>query len=106
MHYLKKIISKRIPVLFFLISLCSLSDVVIANAAGQWQDGSQVYAKVCSYCHDTSIGPAIKGSDKPVEYIRYVIRNGFRAMPAFRGSEIDDEELQSLADYIKSSAAQ
>jgi len=29
-----------------------------------------------------------------------VVRNGNRAMPAFRASEIDDESLKKVAEYI------
>jgi cytochrome c5 len=104
MYYFKNINSKQIHVFLLLLNLSLFSGAINANAAGQWKDGSQVYAKVCSYCHDTNIGPIIKGTDKPVEYIQIIIRNGFRAMPAFRGSEINDEELKKLADFIKSSA--
>ena len=42
------------------------------------------YAKVCSYCHDKGIGPAIVGRQLPTVYIENVVRHGFRAMPSFR----------------------
>ncbi|MEO7560914.1 MAG: cytochrome c [Nitrosospira sp.] len=65
-----------------------------------WKDGAEVYAKVCGYCHDAQVGPQIRGRSLPVTYIRAVVRNGNRAMPAFRPSEIDDESLVKLAEYI------
>lgn len=65
-----------------------------------WKDGAEVYAKVCGYCHDAQVGPQIRGRDLPAAYIRTVVRNGNRAMPAFRPSEIDDESLAQLAEYI------
>ena len=65
-----------------------------------WKDGPEVYAKVCSYCHDKQIGPVIRGRSLPSEYISAVVRNGNRAMPAFRASEIDDESLKKVAEYI------
>jgi hypothetical protein len=34
-----------------------------------------------------------------------VVRNGSRAMPAFRSSEIDDESLVKLADFISKKEA-
>ncbi len=66
----------------------------------RWKDGPEVYAKVCSYCHDQQIGPVIRGRSLPPEYISAVVRNGNRAMPAFRASEIDDESLKKVAEYI------
>ncbi|SEO53970.1 cytochrome c [Nitrosovibrio sp. Nv6] len=66
----------------------------------EWKDGAEVYAKVCGYCHDTQVGPPIRNRQLPLAYIRAVVRNGNRAMPAFRASEIDDESLTKLAEYI------
>ena len=65
-----------------------------------WKDGAEVYAKVCGYCHDAQVGPQIRGRSLPAAYIRSIVRNGNRAMPAFRSSEIDDESLAKLAEYI------
>ena len=106
MQHFRTIIVRRTLVFLVLLTLSLLSSLSSADAAGQWRDGLQVYVKICSYCHDTNIGPIIKGTPKPAEYIYYIVRNGFRAMPAFRASEIDDETLKMLANYIKSSASQ
>lgn len=65
-----------------------------------WKDGAEIYAKVCGYCHDAQVGPQIRGRSLPAAYIRTIVRNGNRAMPAFRSSEIDDESLAKLAEYI------
>lgn len=71
-----------------------------SGVAFTWKDGTEVYAKVCGHCHETTVGPAIRGRDLPVDYIRSVVRNGFRAMPSFRSSEIDDASLEKVAEYI------
>lgn len=73
-----------------------------ATAQGfKWKDGAQVYAKVCSYCHEGGkVGPPILNRELPPAYVRAVVRNGNRAMPAFRSAEIDDESLAKLAEYI------
>ncbi len=66
-----------------------------------WKDGAEVYAKVCTYCHEGGpVGPQIRGRELPAAYIRMVVRSGLRAMPAFRAAEIDDESLAKLAEYI------
>lgn len=63
------------------------------------------YAKVCSYCHDKGIGPAIVGRQLPAVYIENVVRHGFRAMPSFRPTEIDNAALASVARWVSESAA-
>ena len=70
-----------------------------------WKDGAEVYTKVCALCHETNTGPAIRGRGLDPMYIRLIIRNGYRAMPAFRASEIDDELLEKLAEYISKTTA-
>ncbi|CAG1011866.1 4-cresol dehydrogenase [hydroxylating] cytochrome subunit [Anaerolineales bacterium] len=65
-----------------------------------WKDGSEIYSKICAYCHEEGVGPRILKSGLPVEYIQAIVRSGRRAMPAFRSSEVDDESLAKLADFI------
>ncbi|MBX9918006.1 MAG: cytochrome c, partial [Nitrosomonas sp.] len=71
-----------------------------------WKDGAEIYAKICAYCHEAQVGPHIRNRNLPAAYIRAVVRNGNRAMPAFRPSEIDDESLIKLADFISKKEAQ
>jgi len=70
-----------------------------------WRDGEQVYARLCSYCHETNVGPVLKGRDLPPAYFVAITRNGFRAMPAFREAEIDNSSLQSLAEFLATAEA-
>lgn len=97
---------------FFLISA-----VVLMNNAwsaqeekpgtgSTWKDGAEIYAKVCAYCHEANVGPQIRNRQLPEIYIRTIVRNGSRAMPAFRPSEIDDESLTKIADFISQKASQ
>ncbi len=91
--------------------ICAVSSLgLVATAAqadgdGKWRGGENVYAKVCSHCHEAGIGPVIKGRQLPPEYITTIARHGFRAMPAFRSSFIDDAALQSVAEFVSNSAA-
>ncbi len=71
-----------------------------------WKDGAEIYAKVCALCHEATIGPMLRGRDLDPLYIRLMVRNGNRAMPAFRASEIDDASLQQLAEYISKATAE
>ncbi|WP_036269200.1 c-type cytochrome [Methylocaldum szegediense] len=87
------------------LPLALLSAPVFAGEGGNWKDGAEVYAKICAYCHDAGVGPVIKGRQLPPEYISLVVRQGLRAMPAFRSSFIDDKALQALGEYISKSPA-
>jgi mono/diheme cytochrome c family protein len=90
---------KRMMILGLILSW-SLSQEAWAETAGDWKKGAEVYAKVCGYCHQTGIGPAIRGRELPPEYIIHVVRHGLRAMPAFAASFIDDQALQEVASYV------
>ncbi|HRN83117.1 c-type cytochrome [Nitrosomonas europaea] len=48
----------------------------------------------------------MRNRELPAIYIRTIVRNGSRAMPAFRSSEIDDESLAKVADFISQKASQ
>ena len=69
------------------------------------QERDRTYAKVCGFCHDAGVGPAILGRELPVAYIENVVRHGFRAMPSFRSSEIDNAALASVARWVFQSPA-
>ncbi len=71
-----------------------------ALAAGQWDDPKQMYDGTCAGCHNAGVGPPILGKALPEAYIRYVGRNGLRAMPPFRVTDYTDAELASLATWI------
>ena len=71
-----------------------------------WKDGAEIYAKICAYCHEAHVGPQIRNRELPAAYIRAIVRNGNRAMPAFRAAEIDDESLAKLADFISKKETQ
>ena len=87
------------------LPLAVLATTAAADGDGVWKSGENVYAKVCGHCHEKNVGPQIKGRQLPTPYITAVVRNGFRAMPAFPASFIDDNALQQVADYISKAPA-
>ena len=87
------------------IAVALLSALAFAVDGGNWKDGADVYAKICAYCHDVGVGPAIKGRQLPAEYTRLIVRQGLGAMPAFRSSFLDDKALQALGEYLSKSPA-
>ena len=78
--------------------------------------GQEVFARHCVHCHGPSneaVGTLqlarTRGKDKallterkdlPAEYIRIVVRNGLKAMPAFVPSDLTDTQLQALTEYL------
>jgi len=91
----------RIAVAFGGLALMIASAGALADSAGKWNSGKEVYDKVCGYCHEPNpgLGPNIKGAHP--RDVRERVRNGHRAMPAFRQSEIDEQALAQLVDYLK-----
>lgn len=74
-----------------------------AQAAGQWRDAQQMYAQTCAYCHGAGVAVELRGSGLPPEYVAAVIRNGLRAMPAFRPSDFNDADIAALVEMITTS---
>lgn len=107
---------KRIPARRGLPILCGLLLASVGmNAGAAQQDNSsrapaEVYGQVCAHCHTTpkAVGPPIDISfpesvrGKRMEYMRSVVRNGRLAMPAFRYSEISEDELDGLLKALVS----
>jgi mono/diheme cytochrome c family protein len=81
------------------------SALAAAQSAGQWRGPDQLYATICSFCHDTGVGPVLKGKHYPAKQIQAVVRHGQNGMPAMRPSEFSDAELASLADMLSDSPA-
>jgi 4-cresol dehydrogenase (hydroxylating) cytochrome subunit len=72
----------------------------LAQTASQPRDPSHVYAATCQYCHDTGIGPPLKGTHFPADRIRLAVRHGPGSMPAFMPSDITEPELVALARML------
>ncbi len=89
-----------------LLAFAGITSTAIADSSGKWQNGEEVYQKVCGYCHEVNVGPVLKGRSLPVEYVSYIVRHGNRAMPSFRPSEIDDAMLAQVARLISGKPVQ
>jgi mono/diheme cytochrome c family protein len=75
-------------------------------ASSAQMPGRPVYEKVCSRCH----GPSGKSSQAPAlvpfgwnysQALDIVRHGGPCGMPAFTESELSDEELKQIVDYLK-----
>lgn len=66
--------------------------------------GRQVFDSVCHQCHPGGaggLGPALNDKPLPGWAIRFQVRHGLGAMPAFDEEVISDEELDAIVAYMK-----
>lgn len=98
---------KCLSVFRFVATASALMAVGNANAdsSGKWQNSQEVYNKVCAYCHEANVGPVLTGRNLMPDYIKSVVRNGNRAMPAFRESEINEAALAGVVKLVSTSTA-
>ena len=65
--------------------------------------GRAVFDTHCYACHtggEGGMGPMLNDKPLPRFLMRFQIRNGLGAMPAFSKDKIDDREIEDLLDYI------
>ena len=72
-----------------------------------FKDGEDLWNKVCARCHTVegksdpmSVGPDLSVNEYDADTLKYFIRNGHLAMPAFPESAISDASITDLADYV------
>jgi mono/diheme cytochrome c family protein len=65
--------------------------------------GARVFASSCNGCHPggtQGIGPAINNKPLPTWLMRFQVRHGLGAMPAFSEEDISKEQLDALLRYL------
>lgn len=65
--------------------------------------GEQVFKKQCDYCHPgggAGLGPALNNKPAPAFAIRFQIRHGLGAMPAFDSTTIAESDVRAIAEYL------
>jgi mono/diheme cytochrome c family protein len=66
--------------------------------------GELHYERYCHQCHphgEGGLGPAINNKPLPSFLIKFQVREGLGAMPAFPRSVISDRQLDEIVDYLK-----
>ena len=79
-------------------------------------DGKALFELYCIGCHGAGPGnpgtqrleerlsadqaPLLGRDNLQPDYVKLVVREGFKLMPPFRPSEITDEQLDLMTDYI------
>lgn len=99
-----KVLERMVVASATLLLATSLQAQTPAAGSSQWGSGKDLYEKVCAHCHapEVGVGTMIQGRDLPEAYIKYVVRHGLNAMPAFPASYIDDHSIALVTDYIAS----
>ncbi|HMA12540.1 MAG TPA: cytochrome c [Steroidobacteraceae bacterium] len=106
-----------------LLSACAVAAGALAAApaaptaaAPQLPPGKALFDRWCAECHSPGHGhpgtqqlERLRGAklaelesrpDMDAAFIRYVVRNGQNAMPAYRPSEISDAGVDQIAQYL------
>ena len=66
-------------------------------------DGEKVFMAFCHQCHpkgEAGLAPGINHMPLPDFLVRFQVRNGLSAMPAFGPDQISDAELDALVAYL------
>jgi mono/diheme cytochrome c family protein len=103
------------------VALLSFASIAARAADADVEAGKQLFARKCAECHAPGFGhPGTqqlgwtrgdKGAvleartDLVPAYIAAIVRNGLFEMPAFRPTEITDEQLKQLGAYLSKSPA-
>jgi mono/diheme cytochrome c family protein len=73
-------------------------------ASEELRQGEIAFDEHCTRCHpggEKGLAPAINNKPLPGFLIKFQVRHGMGAMPAFSKEEIPPEELDALVRYLK-----
>jgi len=77
-----------------------IAALLLAAAAAPPSAPPPIWHAACAYCHENSkVGPPLNGPYDPAA-LRAIIRSGVDAMPPFHPSELSDEEIDALAQWL------
>jgi mono/diheme cytochrome c family protein len=80
-----------------LVGPMDLSDPAVAS-------GRTVYARQCNHCHpggEAGLGPSLNDKLLPRWLMRFQVRHGLGAMPAFPEEQVSDGKVDDLLTYVK-----
>lgn len=82
----------------------------IAIPAAQLQDnpglaeGQRMFMQHCNQCHvggAAGLGPSLNDKRLPPWLVRFQVRHGLGAMPAFSERKLSDRQLDDLVSYVR-----
>lgn len=75
----------------------------VRPASAEAEAGERVFMRMCNECHPggaAGLAPALNNKPLPAWMIRWQVRHGLGAMPAFGPEVIPDDELDALVTYL------
>jgi len=76
----------------------------LSTTDGHIANGQVVYMRYCHQCHPggaAGVGPALNDKPLPVWAMKFQVRHGVGAMPAFKEDRISAQDLDDLIAYEK-----
>jgi mono/diheme cytochrome c family protein len=70
---------------------------------GATRRGRELYAAYCDRCHpggEAGLGPALNDKPLPRFLMKFQVRHGLGAMPAFSHEALSSHELDELVDFV------
>src|SRR5688572_9675722 len=67
------------------------------------ESGMKIFMKRCHQCHpggEGGLGPALNNKPLPGTLMKFQIRQGIGSMPSFSESEITNQELDQVVEYV------
>jgi mono/diheme cytochrome c family protein len=67
-------------------------------------NGQQIFMRECHQCHpggEAGLGPKLNSKLLPGFMIRFQVRHGIGAMPAFSQNEINPKDMDDLLEFLK-----
>ena len=74
------------------------------NANPKLVEGQRAFMATCYQCHpggQAGLGPSLNNRALPASAIRYQVRTGLGAMPAFDEHQIPDPQLDAIVTYLQ-----
>jgi mono/diheme cytochrome c family protein len=67
-------------------------------------EGQRVFMEHCNQCHvggAAGVGPSLNDKPLPPWLVRFQVRHGLGAMPAFSPRRISDRQLEDVITYVR-----
>lgn len=67
-------------------------------------EGQRLFMEHCNQCHvggAAGVGPSLNDKPLPPWAVRFQVRHGLGAMPAFTGRTLSDRQLEDVITYVR-----
>jgi len=67
-------------------------------------EGKKLFMRNCDQCHprgEAGLGPALNNKPLPAFLMKFQVRQGLGAMPAFSNEDISEQDLDHIISYLQ-----